>query len=137
MKRIVSIATVFAAGLSLAAGLALGAAAVSADSAPQPEKLVIVGTVVDVATYAMEGSTAEEHTDAFKNRAELGFPVAIVDDETGEVYIAVYRTPAPASPLETANEVLLPLMGKKVAAQGIVFKTRGVNLIRLSVVSEY
>lgn len=121
----------------LAAGLAIGVSMVSANEAPKAEKSVVVGRVVDIATYAMKGSYAEEHTAAFKNRAELGFPVAIVDDETNEVYVAVFRTPAPAAPLETANEILMPLMGKKVAAQGMVYRAPGVNLIRLSVVSEY
>lgn len=131
MKKLVLSLTLLAAVTGLAASL------VSAAAAPKAEKGVIIGRVVDVATYAMKGSAGEEHSDAFLHRAELGFPVAIVEEESGEVYIAVFRTPAPASALETANNILAPLMGKKVAAQGLIYRAQGVNLIRLSVVSEY
>lgn len=131
MKKLVLSLTLLAAVTGLAVSL------VSAAGDPKAEKGVIVGRVVDVATYAMKGSAGEEHMNAFMHRADLGFPVAIVDEESGEVYIAVFRNPAPASGLETANDILGPLMGKKVAAQGLIYRARGVNLIRLSVVSEY
>ena len=109
---------------------------VSAGTAPEPEKGVLVGQVVDITTYATKG-LGEENVAAFKSRTELGFPVGIVEEETGRVYICVYRNPAPASGLETANDVLAPYMGMKVAAQGLKYHAEGVNLLRLSIISEY
>lgn len=109
---------------------------VSAGTAPVGEKGILVGDVIDIATYAMKG-LGEESTAAFKNRAELGFPVGILEEETGRVYICVYRNPAPASGLQLANDVLAPYMGMKVAAQGLKYHAEGVNLLRLSVISEY
>ena len=109
---------------------------VSAGTAPKGEKGILVGDVVDITTYAMQG-LGEENVAAFKNRAELGFPVGIVEEGTGRVYICVYRNPAPASGLQLANDVLAPYMGIKVAAQGLKYHAEGVNLLRLSVISEY
>lgn len=120
----------------LIASLFTVVAYVSAGTAPTAEKGVIVGNVVDIATYATKG-LGEDNTDAFKNRAELGFPVGIVEEGTGRVYICVYRNPAPASGLQTANDVLAPYMGMKVAAQGLKYHAEGVNLLRLSIISEY
>lgn len=109
---------------------------VLAGTAPKGEKGVLVGEVVDIATYATKG-LGEENVAAFKNRAELGFPVGIIEEETGRVYICVYRNPAPASGLETANDALAPYMGMKVAAQGLKYHAKGVNLLQLGVISEY
>lgn len=120
----------------LIASLFTVVAYVSAGTAPAAEKGVIVGNVIDIATYATKG-LGEDNVEAFKNRAELGFPVGIVEEGTGRVYICVYRNPAPASGLQTANDVLAPYMGMKVAAQGLKYHAEGVNLLRLSVISEY
>ena len=120
----------------LIASLFTVVAYVSAGTAPAAEKGVIVGNVIDIATYATKG-LGEDNVAAFKNRAELGFPVGIVEEGTGRVYICVYRNPAPASSLQTANDVLAPYMGMKVAAQGLKYHAEGVNLLRLSIISEY
>lgn len=122
--------------MALVAALVIGVTYVSADTAKKGEKTVIVGTVVEISTYAMKG-VGEDTVDAHVNRAELGFPVAILEDETGDMYVCVYRHTAPASPMTLANEVLKPFMGQKVAAQGLVYKAKGANVLRLSIVSEY
>ena len=122
--------------IAIIATLLTSVAYVSAGSPPQGEKGVIVGDVIDLATFAMKG-TDEDNAAAYKNRCELGFPVGIVEESTGKVYVAVYRHSAPASALSTANEVLTPYMGMKVAAQGLKYHGEGVNVIRLSVISEY
>lgn len=120
----------------LAASMFTVVAYVSAGTAPKAEKGVLIGQVVDITTYATKG-LGEENMAAFKNRSELGFPVGIVEEETGRVYICVYRNPAPASGLEMANKVLTPYMGMKVVAQGLKYHAEGVNLLRLSIISEY
>ena len=110
--------------------------AVAYVSAGEAIKGIIVGDVIDITTYAMKGS-GQDNTQAYKNRAGLGFPVGILEEDTGRVYICVYRNPAPASGLQLANDILAPYMGMKVAAQGLKYHADGVNLLRLSIISEY
>jgi hypothetical protein len=112
------------------------AALVAGDAAVTPEKGVIIGTAVELSTYAMQG-TGEGSSDAMLARCQQGFPVGIVEEETGIVWVCVYRSNAPASGMETANETLQEFMGKKVAAQGLKYAAKGVNVLRLSVLSEY
>lgn len=101
-----------------------------------PEKATIMGEVIDVAGYAMKGARGEESAAAGTYRAEGGFPVGILENDTGTVFIAVYRNPAPASSLEPANAVLAPLMGKEVVARGRVFRTQGVTVIEIALAAE-
>ena len=70
------------------------------------EKGVLVGTVIEITSYAMKG-LGEETIEGHKNRAEHGFPVGLLEDETGVVWICTFRSSAPASHLETANERLI------------------------------
>ena len=56
--------------------------------------------------------------------------------EEGDVYVAVFRNPAPASGLETANELLGELMGKQVVVRGRTFDAAGVKVIEISIASE-
>ena len=107
-----------------------------AQDAPKPEKGNLVGVAIEITTYAMKGH-GEEHFPGGKNRAEKGFPVGILEDETGEIWVCVYRNPAPASHLETANKVMAPYIGQKVVVQGLKYRAKGVKVIRVSVVSEY
>ena len=101
-----------------------------------PKRSTVMGEVIDIAGYTMKGAMGEEHAEAGQFRAENGFPVGILEDESGAVYVALYRNPAPASSLETANKILAPLMGKKVVAQGRVYKKEGIQSIEIAVVSE-
>ena len=107
-----------------------------AQEAPKPEKGVIVGDAIEITTYAMKGHT-EEHFPGAKHRAEEGFPVGILEDETGEIWVCAYRNTAPASHLETANKIFAPYVGQKVVVQGLKYRAKGVNVIRVSVISEY
>ena len=120
----------------LIAALFSAVAYVSAGEAPQGEKGILVGDVIEISTYAMKGP-GEGNKDAYANRSGLGFPVGILEEGTGRIYICVYRNPAPASSLQTANDILTPYMGMKVAAQGLKYHADGVNVLRLSIISEY
>jgi hypothetical protein len=123
--------------VALALVAILGSAAyVSADAAANPQKGVIVGDAVELSTLAMQGM-GEGSGEAMVSRCEQGFPVGIVEEETGKVWVCVYRNNAPASSLETANAAMQQFMGKKVAAQGLKYETKGLNVLRLSVISEY
>ncbi len=99
----------------------------------QPEKQVLVGTAIELSTYAMQGDNVE----SMVFRAEQGFPVGVIEEETGDLYVCVFRNPAPASSMETANERMAPLMGKKVVVQGLVYRTASFNVIRIGTISEY
>jgi hypothetical protein len=112
-------------------------AVVSAQDAAKPQKGMLVGTAVEISSYAMKGLSADDAVDVMKSRAEQGFPVGIVENETGVLWIPVYRSAAPASPMTTANEHLAPLLGKVVAMQGLKYKQGNVNVIRFNLVSEY
>ena len=111
-------------------------ALVAGDAVITPEKGVIIGTAVELSTYASQG-LGEGSAEAMSARCEQGFPVGIVEEETGTVWICFYRSNAPASGMEPANKTLQEFMGKKVAAQGLKYAAKGVNVLRLSVISEY
>ncbi len=106
-------------------------------NAPKGEKGVLVGEVISVADFAMFGRRGEEHAASGQLQVDHGMPSAIIEDETNEVWLTCYRDPAPASHLESSNEILRDYMGKKVAIQGLKYRAEGVNMIRISVVSEY
>ncbi len=117
-------------------GLLVAGALVAADVAAKPEKGVIVGTAIELSTYAAQG-LGEGSAEAMGARCEQGFPVGIVEEETGTVWVCFYRSNAPASGMEPANKTLQDFMGKKVAAQGLKYAAKGVSVLRLSVISEY
>ena len=117
--------------------LLTGVAYVNAQEAAKPEKGVIVGQAVEISTYLMKGIDFEGFAETCKNRAEQGFPVAIVEEETGDVFFCVYRNPAPASSMEKGNKILAPYMGQKVVVQGLIYRGKKTNLVRVSVISEY
>lgn len=104
-----------------------------AEAAPQRE--TIMGEVVDITGLLMKGTRGEEGAKAGQHHAGRGFPLGILTEE-GDVYIAVYRNPAPASALETANDLLFDLMGKQVVAQGRLFEGSGLHLIEIAIVGE-
>lgn len=96
----------------------------------------LMGEVIDIAGYAMRDARGEEGAAAGKFRANGGFPVGILEAETGEIYVAVYKDPAPASSLRPANSLLAELMGKEVVVRGKVYRAKGVNVVEISVASE-
>lgn len=115
--------------------LALSSATIA--GTPKAEDGMIIGEVIDITSYAMFNRTGAENADAGKYRVEHGFPVGILEDGTGDIWIAVYRIPVPAAGLQTANATLLPHVGNKIVAQGLKYRAKGVNVVRLSLVSEY
>ena len=119
-----------------AAVMTAGAWVFAQDAAPKGEKGIIIGDVVDLGTFAMQGNTPELVA-AHKARIAEGFPVGIVEEGTGDVWVCVFRNNAPASHLELANKYVAEYVGKKVTVQGLKYKAKGVNVIRMSVISEY
>jgi hypothetical protein len=109
----------------LALTLSLGAA----DSGPS--KRLVSGEVVSLYSYLAQGLHGAENRDAGVFQVEQrGLPVAIVEDGTGDIYVAVYKGPT------SAAAKLAPLMGLKINAQGPVFEKGGLKLIEIQVVAE-
>jgi hypothetical protein len=100
------------------------------------DKGFVMGQAVEISTYAMKG-TSEGLQEAMVSRAGQGFPVGIIEEETGTLWVCVYRNNAPASGMQTGNEVMKEFLGKKVIAQGLKFSTKGANVIRFGTMSEY
>ena len=95
----------------------------------------VMGEVIDIAGYAQKDSRGEEGAEAGRFHAEGGFPIGILTEE-GKVYVALYKNPAPASSLDTANKKLADLMGVQVVARGKVYDAPGISVIEISFVSE-
>ncbi|GEM_PF-2280503 len=114
-------------------GMILGSAAL----AQRQQRVTVVGDVVDLVGLAMRGQGGDYTAEAMKFRVEHGFPVGLIEEESGAVYLVVYRDPAPAAHLETANKTLLPFVGKKVAAQGRIYEGKGYKVLEVAIVGEY
>lgn len=108
-----------------------------AGAAIKPEKGMVIGEVIEMTAYAMHGSDSEDYLKTAQDRAENGFPIAIIEEDTGKLWIPAYRHSAPASHLEVANKHLADLIGKKAVFQGLKYTYNGINVIRFSVASEY
>lgn len=108
----------------------------AAGKAGKGQKGIVVGTIVELTTLTMLGDISE-NIDTAKTRAEHGFPVALIEEETGKLWILAYRNSAPASHLQVANKHVQEYMGMKVVVQGLKYNSDGVNSIRFSAISEY
>ena len=133
MKKTLTASTLLAIALITTLGRM---AYVAADASVSPEKGIVVGTAIEISTYATQGM-GEKDIPAMVARCEQGFPVGILDEATGEVWVCIFRSNAPASALDTGNKRLHEFMGKKITAQGLKYKAKGVNVLRIAVVSEY
>jgi hypothetical protein len=106
------------------------------DAGTNGEKGLVVGHAVEIATYVMKG-LSEDTIGEMQNRASQGFPVGIIEEETNELWICVYRSNAPASGIVPGNEKMNEHLGLKVVAQGVKYTANGVNVIRFGTISEY
>ncbi|MFP6581524.1 MAG: hypothetical protein VCD00_03095 [Candidatus Hydrogenedentota bacterium] len=112
----------------------IAVAIVNVNAATKGEKGIIVGSLVELTSYAMiEGDNVE----AAKDRAEKGFPVGIIEDDTNTIWLLTFRSSAPASHLEVANDHVADYIGMKVVIQGLKYERNGVNVVRFSSISEY
>ena len=109
----------------------------AASASTRGEKGAVIGEVIDIGNYAIKGLLGEDPAEAGRYRSDLGFPIGILEDGTGRVYVALYKLPVPAAGLQTGNTVLSPLMGRKVVAQGTKYHTAGVDVLQISLVAEY
>ena len=107
--------------------LTLGLAAADAPAS----KRLVSGEVVSLYAYLAQGLHGAENRDAGVFQVEKrGLPLAIVEDGTGDLYVAVYKGPT------SAVAKLAPFMGVKINAQGPVYEKGGLKLIEIQVVAE-
>ena len=122
--------------LALVASLAISFGVAQVNAGGNGEKGIVIGDAVELSTYSMKGISPETK-DEMQNRADQGFPVGVIEEETGDLWVCVYRNSAPASGVEPANEAMREFLGSKVVVQGLKYKANGVNVIRFSNISEY
>jgi hypothetical protein len=115
---------------AIVAALCVLSFALQAADSPPATKLVS-GEVVSLYGYLAKGLRGAENRDAGVFQIESrGLPVAILEDGTGELWVAVYKGPT------SAASKLAPFVGAKVNAQGPAWTQGGVNLIEIQVVAE-
>jgi hypothetical protein len=111
--------------------VALLAAAAGLDAADAPAKRMVSGEVVSLYAYLARGAHGVQEREAGVFQVEKrGLPIAIVEDGTGDIYVAVAKGPA------SAVAKLAPMMGMEVNVQGPVWEKKGLKLIEIEVVSE-
>ena len=122
MKRVLVPAAVLFAALTIAAGLG---------AIDTPAKRMVSGEVVSLYAYVAQGRSGPDQREIGTFQVEKhGLPLAIVEKETGEIYVAVGKGPS------SVTTKLVPLMGLQVNALGPVWEKAGLKLIEVEVVSE-
>ena len=111
--------------LSLAAATLLAAGAIAQGHHHGAEK-TFVGHVVDVACYVSHGSIGESHRECAETCAKAGIPLAILDQQTGTLYL-----PLATSHHEPANEELMAFVEKDVRVTGTVAEKDGLKTITI------
>ena len=121
--------TCLSVAVSVAALLVITLALGAADSTPA--KRLVSGEVVSLYAFVAQGLHGADNRDAGVFQIEKrGLPIAIVEDGSGDLYIAVYKGPT------SAAAKLAPFMGAKVNAQGPVWTRDAIRMIEIEVVAE-
>lgn len=123
---------------ALFAILAAGSVYVQAQGETAKGKdMMITGEAVDLYCYIAKDMTGAAVKGCGDRTAKKNLPVGIVEQGTGQVYIAVFRYKRPAVNWpESANAELVPLLGSKVNARGTVYEKNGAKLIEINTISE-
>lgn len=82
----------------------------------------IVGRIIDATCLAHGEAPEADHSECALRCIRGGSPIAIVEEGTGQVYVAL------AGPGKYLSEILLPLVGRRSAIFGRVVKSGGANL---------
>jgi hypothetical protein len=82
--------------------------------------------VVDVACYVSHGSIGESHRECAETCAKAGIPLAILDQQTGTLYL-----PLAKSHHEPANKELMAFVEKDVRVTGTVTEKDGLKTITI------
>ena len=91
------------------------------------EEKTIVGHVVDVACYVSHGDMGEAHRQCAETCAKAGIPLAILDQQSGTLYL-----PLAKNHHEAANKELLAYVEKDVRVTGAVSEKDGMKTITIA-----
>jgi hypothetical protein len=91
------------------------------------DEKTFVGHVVDVACYVSHGSIGDSHRECAETCAKAGIPLAILDQQTGTLYL-----PLAKSHHEPANKELMAFVEKDVRVTGTVTEKDGMKTITIA-----
>lgn len=109
-------------GLTL---LLLAAVALVALPAAAGEKVTMTGEVVDSACYIAQGAAGAGHRECAQKCADKGIPLALLDDESGDI---VWLAGSDHTP---ANDTLREYAGQKVTVTGTLAERGGARLLTI------
>ncbi len=102
--------------------LAIAASAIAQHEHGDAGKVVtMTSLVVDSGCYMSHNSKGEKHQSCAEACAKAGVPLALLDEASGTLYIAV------ASDHKNQNEKLLPFIEKRVKVTGTLIEKGGVK----------
>ena len=92
------------------------------------KEITVTGLVVDTGCYMAHNSTGQQHETCATACAKKGVPLAILDDASGKLYMAV------AADHKNQNDKLMPFVEKKVKATGILMENGGIKGLAIKTV---
>lgn len=105
--------------------LLLAAAALVVLPAAAGDKVTKTGEVVDSTCYIAQGATGEGHRECAQKCADGGIPLALLDDESGDI---IWLADGDHTP---ANDTLREYAGKKVKVTGTLAERGGARLLTI------
>lgn len=105
--------------------LLLAAVALVAVPAAAGEKVTMTGEVVDSTCYIAQGAKGEGHRECAQKCADGGVPLALLDDESGDI---VWLADGDHTP---ANDTLREYAGQKVTVTGTLAERGGARLLTI------
>ena len=84
------------------------------------------GEIVDIACYFRHDSSGPEHTKCAVYCANLGMPMAFLEERTGNLFVVLPSGHA------DPKEVVLPHLGQAVSVEGILWSSGGLTGIEIT-----
>jgi len=98
------------------------------DHQDKGKEITVTGLVVDTGCYMAHNSTGPKHETCATACAKKGVPLAILDQASGKLYMAV------ASDHKNQNDKLMPFVEKKVKVSGILLENGGIKGLAIKTV---
>ncbi len=115
----------FAAILALALPVAAAGSPSGATEETAVDTASMQGEIVDIACYFRHDSSGPEHTKCAVYCANLGMPLAFLEEETGNLFVVLPSGHA------DPKEVVLPHLGQAVSVEGILWSSGGLTGIEI------
>lgn len=91
---------------------------------------MVKGEIIDITCYLRHQARGEEHVGCAVMCANMGMPLGVVEDETGQIYLII--PPSHSDP----KKGVLEHIGKHVQVQGTVLAQGGVTTLEIAGVEE-